>query len=807
MVLEATAAARDASTNMAYDSHLHSYLDFVNAHQLNIEPTPKNLARFVCYMSNFVKPSTAETYLSGITTRLRYTYPNVKDARHSDLVRDALAGSKRLKGVPIKRKLPLTTAHLRQIIQAHSDTSDIDDRLFVAITVIGFFGLLRLGEMTDPNDIRLINRKKTIRRDSLSITADELSFILPASKTDKFFAGNEVRLRKSTAAFCPVDAMKAYLSLRDQNFADSPWLWVTSHGYPPSRKWYMYRFRQFFGPDFGGHSLRAGGATFLARNGVAWDLIQALGLLQLRGNNENCHYRCTMPLASGTSSGSGGPLGAANQLLPRPLPKNGLDLKRLGAAFFFSHPNKRNDPKQVVPSLTYQLATHCPPYKALITSRLSDDPQLLTKAIPVQFKKLIIEPFSELQQRGLVNSEKPFVIILDGLDECEGDRPEAHLKHTFARIPICNPEELAIDKECRTGVERYLISGLSELQVKYDIDSSWPPVEKVNAMTESGDGHFIFAAVTLGFIGDEEYGSPVERLNTLIVFLDDVERDGTLNPLAKLDALYMHILAEIPDKIFPTTWRILAHFIFARKVVPSYTENFSQFLYDSAQVLCNFINVDQSTFYSALRKLHSVIADYLVDANRSGRFAVEEKRALVDITKSLFHCHEVDAAHFHTQDGPWDDRSHDHAALPGLKWTSGLDVKSLSSNIAEFGTDRSWYACMQVGPDPDLLSYVFQLDMRHLYIDLTSWCLFVNQCYKKDLLGDFCRTEPSEEFDALLLDRLKMMTNQEPAEPASFPLTWFEDSRHRFRDYVLMGYGPNSSIPKLLPITSSLEDA
>ncbi|KAJ3560329.1 hypothetical protein NP233_g10908 [Leucocoprinus birnbaumii] len=453
-----------------------------------------------------------------------------------------------------------------------------------------------------------------------------------------------------------------------------------------------------------------------------------------------------------------------------------LALGCLGAAFFFSRPNKRNDPKTVVPSLAYQLATHCPPYKAIITSRLSDDPQLLTKVIPVQFKKLIIEPFSELQQHGLLSAEQPFIIILDGLDECEGEsiqceivkqieeavrlkkdlpliwmvcsRPEAHLKHTFARIPICNPEELPIDDECQTDVERYLISGLSELQVKYDIDPLWPPVEKVNAVTESGDGHFIFSAVALGFIGDEEYGNPVERLDTLIAFLDDVERDGALNPLAKLDALYMHILTEIPAKIFPTTWRILAHLIFAHELGDGYSE----FLYKSAQALSNFVDIYQSTFYSALRKLHSIIAvpppervattplrfyhasfqDYLVDANRSGRFVVEKKQALIDITKTLFHWHEVDAAHFHTQDGPYKNRGHNHAALPGLKWTSGLDVKS-----------------------PVILQILVLIRAGKVAGKVSL-----------------------------------MMTNQKPIKPALFPLTWHMVS-HCKQEYVLMVYGSN----------------
>ncbi|KAJ3560679.1 hypothetical protein NP233_g10678 [Leucocoprinus birnbaumii] len=492
----------------------------------------------------------------------------------------------------------------------------------------------------------------------------------------------------------------------------------------------------------------------------------------------------------------------------------------------------------VVPSLAYQLATHCPPYKALIASRLADDPQLLTKAIPVQFKKLIIEPFSELQRRGHVSAKRPFVVILDGVDECMGEsvqceivkqieeavrlkkdlpliwmvcsRPEAHLKYMFARIAICRPEELAIDGECRTDVERYLISGLSELQVKYDIDPSWPPVEKLKAVSKAGSGHFVFVATALGFIGDENCGDPVKRFDMLIAFLEAAERKGVVNPLAKLDYLYTCILADISEDVFPTTWRILAYLMFARDVNNLY----SKFLYKSAQALCNFINIDRSAFYSALRKLHSVIAvplpknaaitplrfyhasfqDYLIDANRSGRFAVEEKRALIDITKSLFHWHELDAARFHPQAGPRYPRSHDHAALPGLKWTSGLDVESLSSDIADFGSDWSWKGCEKVGPDPDLLSYVFQLDMRHLYINLTSWCGFVNQCYEKGLLGDFCRTEPSEEFDTLLLDRLKMMTNQELVEPASFPPTWNKSSDHKFREYVLMGYGSKSAI-------------
>ncbi|KAJ3567726.1 hypothetical protein NP233_g6181 [Leucocoprinus birnbaumii] len=513
---------------------------------------------------------------------------------------------------------------------------------------------------------------------------------------------------------------------------------------------------------------------------------------------------------------------------------------RLGASFFFSRPNRRNNPKTVVPTLVYQLATHCPAYKAIITYRLSEDSHLLSKAIPVQFKKLIIEPFADLQQRGVISTQQPFVIILDGLDECQDEfaqceivrqieeavrlkkdlpliwmvcsRPEAHLQHTFARIPVCSPEELAIDEECRGDVERYLSAGLFEVKMKYNIDPMWPPAAEFAVVVKGASGHFVFAATALGFISDEDYANPVQRLDKLVVFLKekDVEHDSVINPLTKLDFLYSCILADIPRDIFPTTWRILAHLIFVRKIRPVV----SKFLYTSAPTLCNLIDVNRSTFYSALRKLYSVVAvpppekvariplrfyhasfqDYLVDASRSGRFAIEEQRALVDITKCLFHWNQVDTSHFHTQARRNRSRCHDHAVLPGLKWTANPDAQYLSRGISGFAASRSWLGCEKVGPDPDLLTCVFQLDMRYLYIDLVPWCRFLNECYSKGLLGDFCRTEPSEEFDALLLDRLKMMTNQELVKPASFPFTWHDYHEYKLREYVLMGYGSKAVI-------------
>ncbi|KAJ3561628.1 hypothetical protein NP233_g10080 [Leucocoprinus birnbaumii] len=303
--------------------------------------------------------------------------------------------------------------------------------------------------------------------------------------------------------------------------------------------------------------------------------------------------------------------------------------------------------------------------------------------------------------------------------------------------------------------------------------------------------------------------NPVKRLDQLTEFLMHVERDGVTNPLAKLDFLYSCILADIPDEIIPTTWRILAHVIFAREI----DRYDSEFLYGSAQGLCNLIGVDQSMFYSALRNLYSVVAvpsrrnalttplrfyhasfpDFLVDAKRSGKFVIRRDEALVDIINSLFHWHEIDATHFHSQDEPMSFRMHlNHTALPGLKWISdlsGADALGLANSISEFVTEGCRKGCKVLGPNPDLLPCMSQLGMRYFSISIYSWSVFLNDCYEKDLLGKLCRTKPSNEFDVLLLDHLKAMaTEHESVRPASFPLTWHATNGSKFREFVLMGH-------------------
>ena len=150
----------DKTTLSNYGSALNSYISFTTSHNFPIEPTPDTLSFYTVYMSYYVNPRTVNTYLSGISQQLEPYFPLVKEARNSTLVRRTLKGCMRMRGTSTVRKRALSTDNLTLVIQHYQHSQSHNDRLFVAMLLTGFFSLLRLGEMTFPDDYSLQNWKK-----------------------------------------------------------------------------------------------------------------------------------------------------------------------------------------------------------------------------------------------------------------------------------------------------------------------------------------------------------------------------------------------------------------------------------------------------------------------------------------------------------------------------------------------------------------------------------------------------------------------------------------------------------------------
>jgi len=116
-----------------------------------------------------------------------------------------------------------------------------------------------------------------------------------------------------------------------------------------------------------------------------------------------------------------GPAGAGKSAIAQTIAERCQDEKRLAASFFFSRgAARRRTEKNFVITIAYQLALSIPEAKPYIERAVDDDPSIISKAIEVQIRLLVVEPIHRvLQIHHSSHCHWPELIVVDGLDECE----------------------------------------------------------------------------------------------------------------------------------------------------------------------------------------------------------------------------------------------------------------------------------------------------------------------------------------------------------------------------------------------------
>ena len=269
--------AIDRSTRRSYGSALNSWIAFAEMHDFAIEPTVDTLTFYIVYMSHHISPRSVKTYLSGLVHQLEPDFPSIRQIRSSRFVSQVMRGCLKSRGIAVQRKKALLLDDLCVLAIRFHGSRNHDDLLFIAILLTGFHGLLRLGEMTFPDDASIRDWRKVTKRTSLLVHPTSYEFVLPGHKADKTFEGNRVVIRSLCSALNPCPLFSQYLSSHDRLFPASSPLWLTSSGCVPSRSFFLSRFRLFFQKGFAGASLRSGGATLLAMQGTPAPVIRAMG--------------------------------------------------------------------------------------------------------------------------------------------------------------------------------------------------------------------------------------------------------------------------------------------------------------------------------------------------------------------------------------------------------------------------------------------------------------------------------------------------------------------------------------------------
>ena len=180
--------------------------------------------------------------------------------------------SKRVFSRPVNKKEPITPDMICSIcVKFAHEGSNLSDLRTALLFVLGFNGLFRINELLD------------LQASDILIHNDHLEISIKNSKTDQFRQGNKVFIAKSGGVTCPHSLLSRYLSAAGIDLNSSAYIFRTlqprrknsSYTLGPRRLSYT-RCRELVKESlltiginsvgFSTHSLRSGGATFIANN-------------------------------------------------------------------------------------------------------------------------------------------------------------------------------------------------------------------------------------------------------------------------------------------------------------------------------------------------------------------------------------------------------------------------------------------------------------------------------------------------------------------------------------------------------------
>ncbi|KAF9512026.1 hypothetical protein BS47DRAFT_1318551, partial [Hydnum rufescens UP504] len=294
----------------------------------------------------------------------------------------------------------------------------------------------------------------------------------------------------------------------------------------------------------------------------------------------------------------------------------------LGATFFFSRSDKPlRDPGLVLPTLAFQLAQSDNMFMEAIVDALKQDPGVGQRGLLSQLQGLILTPLLTINP-----CQKPILLILDALDECEEkgaaeilqlmfahiaripflrilitSRPQPHLFSVFNKAPNLMKTALHdIDASVvQQDIRFYISTELAKIPRKLDLEmpTDWATEVEKNTLVEKSGKLFIYAATAIRFIGDDRVRDPETHLR-LILHAQSLREAGA-TPYSQLDNLYMEVLRNSLSplnrrEILKRLQIVVGSIVLLREPLPLHS-------------LANFVQYGIHIVEGSLHHLHSVI--------------------------------------------------------------------------------------------------------------------------------------------------------------------------------------------------------
>ncbi|KAH6867761.1 hypothetical protein BKA70DRAFT_1414438 [Coprinopsis sp. MPI-PUGE-AT-0042] len=327
--------------------------------------------------------------------------------------------------------------------------------------------------------------------------------------------------------------------------------------------------------------------------------------------------------------------------------------RSLAASWFFSRDeHDRKTTRGFVRTLAYQLASHHPTLRERISEVLKSQPDILQKAIRMQFDALVHEPL-----RGVFeNQSKTHTISIDAIDECNLTEAVELLSILLNSIPqhpalrllvTCRPERpfrLLLQQYqgprvfhlheiensvVEADIRLYINHCLSPAQIDKALPDLLPPrwrasPEEIAALVQMAGKLFIVASTAISFILDPLRLAPAKQMAHLL----DAKSGAALV-----------LRAAVPKRVgdwFDDYQAVVGSIVVAADVL-------------STQSLASLLDMDRNGIVGALSHLHSLIAPtrdsdaFHVHHKSFPDFVTDKSRCAID---SRFFI-EASARHFH----------------------------------------------------------------------------------------------------------------------------------------------------------------
>lgn len=189
----------------------------------------------------------------------------------SKLVCNVLESGKRILGKPSVKKEPITIEIISLVHQRIFEHGNIKSQRIICAILLGYSGFMRSKELLN------------IKVSDISFQVSYMSIFLETSKTDQYRDGSWVMIAKTGTNLCPVENMKYYLEWTQLEKDDYIFcnISATKTGYKvrnQNKKMSYTNMRELFLEvlrphvsdikKYALHSLRSGGATAAANNGI-----------------------------------------------------------------------------------------------------------------------------------------------------------------------------------------------------------------------------------------------------------------------------------------------------------------------------------------------------------------------------------------------------------------------------------------------------------------------------------------------------------------------------------------------------------